>query len=100
MRPIYHRTEARVDGHLFISVLAYQFVQLIRRRPRVQGIIERWSRLRDILAVQCRVTATFRRADGFTLHVHKATHAKPSQLAIIQALYSDPSPGRNQKMIV
>lgn len=100
LRPIDHRTEARVDGHLFISVLAYQFVQLIRRRLHAHGISDRWSTLRAILAGQCRVTATFRRADGRTLHVRKATRAEPAQLAIIQALGSDPSPGGIQKMIV
>jgi hypothetical protein len=100
LRPIYHRTEARVDGHLFISVLAYQLVQLIRRRLRAHGISDRWSSLRAILAGQCRVTATFRRADGRTLHVRKATRAEPAQLAIIQALGSDPSPGGIQKMMV
>ena len=100
LRPIYHRTEARVDGHLFISVLAYQCVQLIRRRLRAHGISERWSTLRDRLAGQCRVTATFRRADGRTLHVRQATRAEPAQLAIIQALGSDPSPGGIQKMLV
>jgi Transposase DDE domain len=100
LRPIYHRTEGRVDGHLLISVLAYQFVQLIRRRLRVQGISERWSTLRDTLAGQCRVTTTFRRADGRTLHVRKATRPEPAQLAIIQALGSDPRPGGVQKMVV
>lgn len=100
LRPVYHRTEGRVDGHLFITVLAYQFVQLIRRRLRQHGISDRWSTLRDILAGQCRVTATFRRADGRTLHVRKATRAEPAQLAIIQALGSDPSPGGIQKMVV
>lgn len=100
LRPVYHRTEGRVDGHLFITVLAYQLVQLIRRRLRQQGISDRWSTLRDILAGQCRVTVTFRRADGRTLHVRKATRAEPAQLAIIQALGSDPSPGGIQKMVV
>ena len=100
LRPVYHRTEGRGDGHLLISVLAYQFVQLIRRRLRVQGISERWSTLRDTLAGQCRVTTTFRRADGRTLHVRKATRAEPAQWAIIQALGSDPSPGGIQKMVV
>jgi transposase len=100
LRPIDHRTEARVDGHLFISVLAYQCVQLIRRRLRAQGITERWSSLRDLLAGQCRVTATFRRADGRTLHVRKTSRAEPAPLAIIQALGSDPSPGGIQKMLV
>ena len=100
LRPVYHRTESRVDGHLFITVLAYQFVQLIRRRLRAHGIYDRWSTLRGILAGQCRVTVTFRRADGRTLHVRKATRPEPAQLAIIRALGSDPSPGGIQKMVV
>jgi len=32
--------------------------------------------------------------------VRKATRAEPAQLAIIQALGSDPSPGGIQKMVV
>ena len=29
--PVYHHKEERVDGHLFITMQAYQFVQVIRR---------------------------------------------------------------------
>ncbi|HUM08605.1 MAG TPA: hypothetical protein VLT37_06995, partial [Acidocella sp.] len=32
LRPIYHSKEARTEGHLFITVLAYQCVQLLRTR--------------------------------------------------------------------
>ena len=100
LRPVYHQTAERAEGHLFITVLAYQFVQIIRRRLQAHGITERWSSLRAILAGQCRVTATFRRPDGRTLHVRKATQPEPAQLAIIRALGSDPTPGGVQKMIV
>lgn len=31
--PVYHRTDGRVDGYLFITVLAYQFMQLISSPP-------------------------------------------------------------------
>ncbi len=31
--PVYRHKEERVDGHLFITLLACQFVQVIRRRP-------------------------------------------------------------------
>ena len=47
-----------------------------------------------------RVTATFRRADGRTLHVRKATRAKPPQQAIYDALGIDPAPGATRKTIV
>jgi len=100
LRPVFHRQEHRVDGHLFITVLAYQFVQIIRRHLRDRGIDGCWSTLRDRLAGQCRVTATFRRADGRTLHVRKATRAEPEALAIYQALNLNPAPGGIVKMIV
>ena len=100
LRPVYHHKEIRVDGHLFITVLAYQFVQIIRRRLQEQGIQGSWSGLRDILAVQQRVTATFRRADGGTLHVRKATRPETELAAIYQALHLDPLPGGVQKTVI
>jgi transposase len=56
LRPVYHSKEIRVDGHLFITVLAYQSVQIIRRQLQEHGIQGRWSSLRDILSVQRRVS--------------------------------------------
>jgi hypothetical protein len=100
LRPVFHHQETRVDGHLFITVLAYQFVQIIRRHLKEQGIAGRWDTLREILGSQCRVTATFRRADGRILHVRKATRPEPEALAIYQALNLNPAPGGIVKMIV
>ena len=34
LRPIYHHKPIRADGHLFITVIAYQLVQVIRTRLR------------------------------------------------------------------
>ena len=34
LRPIYHHKPVRAEGHLFITVIAYQLVQVIRRRLR------------------------------------------------------------------
>ena len=100
LRPIFHHKEARADGHLFITVLAYQFVQLIRRRLSVQDIHASWKRLREIFNGQVRVTATFRRPDGRALHVRKTTQAEPEQQRIYQALGLDPGPGGVRKMLV
>jgi transposase len=100
LRPIFHHKEERADAHLFITVLAYQFVQLIRRRLHEQGIKDSWVSLRETLNGQVRVTATFRRPDGRALHVRKATQAEPAQRQIYQALSLDPSPGGVSKMIV
>ncbi len=100
LRPIYHQKEARGDGHLFITVLAYQFVQIIRHRLRSKGIVDRWATLRGVLGGMCRVTATFRRADGRILHVRKATRPDPEHRAVIQALGLPGNPGGTQKTVV
>ena len=56
--------------------------------------------LRRILEGQQRVTVTFRRGDGRTLHVRKSTRAETDQKAIYDALGIDPAPGGVRKIIV
>ena len=98
--PIFHHKPIRAEGHLFITVIAYQLVQVIRRRLRQTGETASWDTLRQSLEGHQRLTATFRRADGRTLHVRKATRAEPPQQAIYDALSVDPEPGGIQKTIV
>ena len=100
LRPIYHHKQERSDGHLFITVLAYQMVQFIRHRLKDSGRHECWTRVRQIMNNQHRITATFRREDGRTLHIRKATRAEPEQKAIYNRLGIDPAPGGVSKMIV
>ncbi len=99
LRPVFHHTEGRTEGHLFITVLAYQLVQAIRRKLVAKGDHLSWSGLRAILAVQQRVTATFRQRDGRTLHVRKATVAEPDLRQIYDALQIDPAPGGLRKYV-
>lgn len=99
LRPIFHHKAERSAGHLFITVLAYQFVQIIRRSLRAQGINASWQTIRETLTTQRRVTATFRRQDGKTLHVRKTTQAELQQQAIYHALGINPAPGGVRKMI-
>jgi hypothetical protein len=73
LRPVFHQKADRTEGHLFITVLAYQLVQAIRGKLEAAGEHTSWARLREVLSVQQRVTATFQQRDGRTLHVRKAT---------------------------
>jgi len=101
-RPIFHSKEERADSHLFITVLAYQWVQLIRRCLKKSGINANssWRTIREIMSTQCRITASFRRADSKALHVRKATRAEPEQMAIYRALKVNPAPGGISKTII
>jgi transposase len=99
-RPVYHHKEERTEGHLFITVLAYQLVQAIRRKLAAAGETMSWTRLRELLSVQRRVTATFQQRDGHTMHVREATVAEPALRRIYDALGIDASPGGIHKLMV
>lgn len=99
LRPVYHHKEERAEGHLFVTVLAYQAIQVLRRKLKERGVKASWASLREILSVQQRVTATFRQKDGRTLHVRKATAAEPELQKIYDALCLASMPGGVKKMV-
>jgi transposase len=99
LRPIYHSKEARTDGHLFISVLAFQFVQFLRTHLKAKGIHDSWSTLRETLTIQRRTTTSFRQRDARTLHVRKTSAPEPDLQKIYTALGLDPKPGGIKKLV-
>lgn len=99
LRPIFHHKEERTEGHLFITVLAYQLVQVIRRQLKSHGIKLGWTSLRNILSVQQRVTASFTQRDGRTLNIRKATKAESDLQNIYTALGISATPGGIKKVV-
>ncbi|HYN59748.1 MAG TPA: IS1634 family transposase, partial [Rubrivivax sp.] len=100
LRPVFHQIDRRVEGHLFISVLAYHFVHTLRLRLRAQGIDDSWETLRETLATQQRVTATMQRRDGRAVHVRKATRPEPRHQKINEILGHAPNPGGTHRVLV
>jgi transposase len=99
LRPVYHHKEDRADGHLLITVLAYQAVQVLRRKLKLQGINAGWTALRQIFSGQQRVTATFTQKDGRTLHVRKTTVAEPKLRTLYDALSLSAAPVATKKLV-
>ncbi len=83
LRPIFHHKQDRADGHLFISVLAYQAVQMLRSTMKRKGASDIWSTMRHALRPLQRTTTTFTRQDGHTLHVRKTALPDDQQAVII-----------------
>jgi len=100
LRPVFHQIDRRVEGHLFISVLAYHFVHTLRLQLKDQGIDDSWETLRETLATQQRVTATLQRRDGRAVHVRKATRPEPHQQKINEILGHSPNPGGTHRVLV
>jgi len=99
LRPVYHSKEERSDGHLFITVLAYQCVQVLRKQLKEAEINASWTSLRNILSVQRRVTASLRHRDGRTTHVRKSTEPEPALREIYRALKISLMPGGTRKRV-
>ncbi len=100
LRPIYHHKSARVDGHLFISVLAYHLVHSLRIRLKAQGIHLSWESLRNQFAGQERVTVVLHRDDGQIYHIRKATRPEPHQQVLYNALGLPHLPGKTEKTLI
>ena len=97
LRPVYHHKEERVNGHIFITLIAYHLVQTLRCQLKAQGIHDSWQTIRNKMENQQRVTVVLKREDGKTIHLRKATKAEPRQKEIYDALGISAQPGENQK---
>lgn len=100
LRPVFHQIDRRVEGHLFISVLAYHFVHTLRLQLKAKGVDHSWETLRETLATQQRVTATMQRRDGRAVHVRKATRPEPNHQMINQILGHSPNPGGTHRVLI
>ena len=79
MRPIWHNTDARISAHMFITVLAYHAVHLIRTRLRKNDINLRWDSIRNRMEPWRRITTTQQTPTGQQVVVRQ--DARPSDEA-------------------
>ena len=100
LRPVRHGKERRAEGHPFISVLACQCAQALRMRLRGAGCHDSRETVRTVLQPLSRITTSFRRADGRTLHVRRTTVAEPDQAAMYDGMGLAPPPRNVKKTII
>jgi len=73
LRPIFHRKDHRMEGHLFITVLAYHLLASIQRELKKKGLSYRWNTIRIQLATQTRVRASITNDKGERIHIRQTT---------------------------
>jgi len=86
LRPIYHRIDRRIRGHIFITVLAYHLLCVVQRKLREKGISHSWDRIRKHLSSLIRVTTTMVNKKGKTIHLRQTTELEPFHLEVYNAL--------------
>ena len=72
LRPVNHHKEERVDGHVFISILAYHLLHFIEYKLRQKGIKSRWSTIRRVLRTHTYSTIQLPTINGGVINVRKA----------------------------
>jgi transposase len=86
LRPVRHHKDPRMEGHLFISVLAYHLLAGIQRELKQKGISYRWETIRNRLSTQTRVTASLTNDKGERIHIRQTTDPEPFHFEIYRAL--------------
>jgi transposase len=89
MRPVYHHTADRLEGHLFITLLGYHLVHTLRHQLKAHDIHASWTSLRQLFANRQRVSVTVKREDNRTIHLRKTTRIEPHQRPVLDALGLD-----------
>jgi transposase len=97
LRPVFHRLDRRLEGHLFITVLAYHLLAAIQRRLKQHGLSHRWQTLRTRLATQMRVTVSLTNDRGERIYLRQTTDPEPFHLEVYRALALPPKPLKTKR---
>jgi transposase len=89
LRPNRHHVERRVDGHVFICVLAYHLLQYIRHRLKKIGDTRSWPTLKRLLGSHCYTTIVVPTQSDGLLRIRKAGRPEAAQRAVYDALDVD-----------
>jgi len=92
LRPVYHRVSERIQGHVFVTVLAYHLLCVIQRALHAAGIHHHWTTLRTHLSGQVRVTTSMVNDKGQVIHIRHTSEPEPVHLEIYNALGVRPRP--------
>jgi transposase len=91
-RPVFHQKDERMEGHLFISVLAYHLIAFIHKKFSAAGMHYRWKTIRNAMATQARITVSMTNDKNERIHIRQTTEPEPFHLAAHKAMDLPPRP--------
>jgi len=100
IRPIHHRRPDRIEGHLFITVLAYHLLSYIQHQLKDAGIHHRWKNIRQWLSAHQMLTTTMPRKKGGTVSIRYSTIPTDKQKEIYSALKISAYPVKRKKVVI
>jgi transposase len=100
LRPVFHQKEHRVDGHLWITVLAYHLIHNCLFQLGNHGIRRNWKTINEIMGGRVRVTTQAKTQGGKTLYYRTSTKEEGEQIEIYKALGLSPKILKAKKTIL
>ena len=92
IRPVYHYKQQRIEGHIFITLLAYHLLNAIRFTLREKGYFMRWSTIREELSTHVVNTISMKTREGKKLYIRNASKPEVFHREIYKALRLKPVP--------
>ena len=89
LRPNFHQLEGRVEGHIFISVLAYHLLCWVRHQLTQSADVRDWATVRRLLRTHSLVTTRLPLKDGRVIEVRKPSLPDAAQAQVYQRLGID-----------
>ena len=86
LRPVFHQKGPRVEGHIFISVLAYHLLHAIERRLTEHSDQRTWPTIRDLLSTHQMATIVHRCTDETVMRLRVCSTVEANQAEIYQRL--------------
>lgn len=86
LRPFYHYTENRCDGHIWITILAYHILHWIEYSLKLSGYNATWRKVRRLLATHCYCTLIIPSSDGMIRRIRKPGRPDERQRLIYEVL--------------
>jgi transposase len=100
MRPNYHQREHRVEGHIFISILAYHLLHAVEQTLLAGGDHRCWPTLRSELDTHRLLNVRFRDSRGRLHQRRTATNPSPAQKDIYTKLGLGVRPLPPQRLVL
>ena len=99
LRPNHHQKPERIEGHLFITVLAYHLLHYIRYRLNEAGLFHRWKTIRSWLSTHRIMTTSLPREEGGVVHIRHCSSPTLKQRDVYSAMNISGEPVRKRKVV-
>jgi transposase len=98
LRPNFHQKKERVDGHVFITILAYHLLHSIECTLRANSCTSSWATVKRLVSTHTYSTIILPTTSGKVIHLRKPGQPEPIHQEIYKFLKVDVNELKTQKI--